>query len=663
MRRPYTRRALIRDAARVAAGVVGAGVLARSALAESPLPLRADIHFGGGQARGEWSDGRNVWLSVLGGRVAGVGQGAAYLGLPRGTSSAARAQPCPIFLLDRDCTEQHQEMVFTVSTQSAAVGLVLAGTSTTTYHSVTIEGGWLTLAMRGRADAVVLRSVAVPPLVPGRAYRLVVNLEGFRLSARVEPYGRVLPWQLQVLLEPPPGMVGVLMAGGPGTQPTTLRVLSYTLRSATSARTPMRAQALLGGAPDTSDLAHPIQRVRVVCERPASVAIEVASDPGLRDLVDRSPVYQVSVAPYAADYRFALPAKGWLWWRARLRAPSGAETVTAAQRVGMPDPQKPLVLAAASCSQLWASRSYVGLTRLLEEAASGTPAILAFEGDMGYSSNWRDQCYVVEPDYWDDRVLRFMGDEEFVRFREAVPTCFTMDDHDYGYVNNADRTTLAPWTIDRFNGIHADPSDAGYFDWRYGDVHCMTLDGRRYCDPVTEPESSAKTKLGASQKARLREVLAASEVNLFVLFSADCWASRGTPPGHDTFLTGWVDEFRELMTLFHTTQLAGKRVLIVSGDAHGQRIHYHPDPAGRAGTARSPVIEFICSGLRARDWSMATRGDPTLDPQRSITGHSGLGLIEIDPPWVPGRRVALRAVNGDAGPLDLFPPLVVGVGV
>lgn len=637
----------------------------RSAISgSSPLPLRADIGFGDGAARNDWSDGRHEWLGVLSGRATGVEGGSAFLELPYGSQHSASAQPCPVFLLDRDCSVLHQELVFSVTTDSAGVGLLWGATSTTSYSSVTVAGGWLELAQRERSTAVVLDSAKVPPLDPGKAYRLIVTQGEARMSARVEPYAQPLPWQLQVAHPATQGMVGVLMVGGPGTLPTTLRMTDYKLRAAQSAATPIRARSLLGGAPDTSDPARSMQRVRVICERPATVVLEVADDPAFATVVDTSPPLSASLPPYGVDYRFPLPAVGDRWWRARLRAATGgAETVTEPQRVGMPDPTKKLVLAASSCSQLWAAKPYLGLSRLLHEAASATPAIMAFEGDLGYSSNWRDQCYVVEPDYWDDRVLRFLGDPEFTAFRASVPTCFTLDDHDYGFVNNADETTLKQWTIDRFNRIHADPSDAGYLDWRYGDVACMTLDGRRYCDPVTDIETPRKSKLGAAQKARLSQLLTTSDAKMFVLFSADCWASRGTPPGDDSFLAGWVTESTELMTLFHTTQLRGKRVLILSGDAHGQRIHYHPDPAGRPRTTRAPVIEFICSGLRAGDWSMATEGDPTLDPLRSVTGRSGLGLIEIDPPGTARRQVVIRSINGDAGKLDLFPQLVVRFGV
>ncbi len=114
------------------------------------------------------------------------------------------------------------------------------------------------------------------------------------------------------------------------------------------------------------------------------------------------------------------------------------------------------------------------------------------------------------------------------------------------------------------------------------------------------------------------------------------------------------------MTAFMDAQLRGVRVVILSGDAHGLRIHHHPDPAARAQAAGLSIVEFVCSGLSPRSWEPATADDQTLDPQRSVMHHRGLGMIDIDPAGTLGRSVTLRAISGDqGGPDDLFPPLVL----
>ncbi len=241
--------------------------------------------------------------------------------------------------------------------------------------------------------------------------------------------------------------------------------------------------------------------------------------------------------------------------------------------------------------------------------------------------------------------------------RHRGPVGFTGDDHDYCQQNNAPPSRFPAWSLPLWNHVHADPSTLGYYDVRFGDVHCVTLDGRRYADPVGQPNTPAKTKLGATQRDWLESRLATTDASLAVVYSADIFASRPNP---DCFLFGWPDEYRRLMTAFMDAQLRGVRVVILSGDAHGLRIHHHPDPAARAQAAGLSIVEFVCSGLSPRSWEPATTDDGTLDPLRTVMQHRGLGMIDIDPAGTPGRSVTLRAISGEeGGPDDLFPPLVL----
>jgi phosphodiesterase/alkaline phosphatase D-like protein len=286
-----------------------------------------------------------------------------------------------------------------------------------------------------------------------------------------------------------------------------------------------------------------------------------------------------------------------------------------------------------------------------------------FEGDMGYANNRYHSCYLAEEDYFADRFTRFLADPRFVALRRRTPVGFIMDDHDYGPRNNADRTTVKPWTYHLWNRMHADPSTDGYFDFRIGDVHCITLDGRRYADPVWYPNRPGKTKLGPRQFAWMQSILESSDAGLFVVFSADTFASRYLRPGStvipDCFIGGWPGEYERAMTVFGRVQAGGRRVVILSGDAHSLRIHYHP-PGGPVRPGAPAVVEFVCSGLRPRHWFGAAPGDPTLDPLRNVLGHAGGGMLTVDPASATTRTVALRAISGErAGPTDLFPPLVV----
>ena len=180
--------------------------------------------------------------------------------------------------------------------------------------------------------------------------------------------------------------------------------------------------------------------------------------------------------------------------------------------------------------------------------------------------------------------------------------------------------------------MHADWSEIGYFDW-FADLHCLTLDNRRYADrPSSEPDANI-SRLGAEQFGWMETILNGSDAEIFLLFSAGIFASRrGT---NDCYLFGWRREYDRAMSLFHDVQLGGKRVVIVSGDAHG---------------LESIIIQIPLSGRKqpaSPSWSSSARGsrrERGRPPSRAIRpsmqlahvmGTSGLGLVVSIRPAFP----------------------------
>jgi phosphodiesterase/alkaline phosphatase D-like protein len=622
--------------------------LVTEAEAQAREVFRTD--FSGRRAAADWSHGTSRFLTRFPERV-GVREQAGQIQLPRTLATAGASQPVPTFLLDHDTALPTLTMRFSASGHAAKPGLVFGAMSIFAYHAVTIEEGALVLSRFERSRRVVLHRSHAIPLAAGHIYELQVAVTPGRIRARVGRGGvaSLGRYQLDVRENVAHGMTGVLLVGEPGRPETTVRLRSLKLATLDQPRrTPMRPVYLLSGAPDQSGHT----ALRIGAERASRITFEWTHDPSFRSKQVRT----VSAGAWPHTARTSISTEQETWWRAVIEDPhTGEHHQTAVQRIRPHRSSEKLVMAAASCAQLWDAPDYHGLHRFLAEAAPAPPAVLAYQGDFGYPSNSHASCLRAEPDFYQDRISRFLSDPNFTALRERMPVAFTMDDHEYGPQNNCNRTTLYPWTIELWNKMHADPSDHGYLEWRTGDVHCLTLDGRRYSDPPSRPESSAKTKLGATQKAWLKQTMLRSQAELFVVFSADIFASRN---GDDCWLYGWSTEYQELMTFFHELQLDGKRVVIVSGDAHGMRVHNHPDPESRPGAPS--VVEFICSGLRARTWSMERAGDQTLDPERRVSGKSGLGMIVIDPPGEPDRNVHLRAIAGDPGtPLDMFPPLTL----
>jgi hypothetical protein len=652
------------------AGVAGAGILIGDRLlaGDASVPRLADhahvFRAAFPEARStHWGEG---WAPLhFDGRIAAEG-GVATFDVPVGLRGTAPHQPMPVQLLDRECRECEQLATLAASDATLRPGIMVGGRGPFAFHAVTVEGARLVVARYDRESREILAQAPLRKLSADRSIHLRLVYAGGRIRARAWPAEASEPgWQVDLPADLDGGTPGLVAVHPKSLEPSTLTVSRYELGvDVPFAPTPPVALVTLNGIPTTGGSGTPQAIARVWSAYPAHVTFEWSVDPGFR-AADAAPETVVSRGPLTAAHVLALPAGQSLWWRARLRSSTSAATVvTDPHEVAPHAPDAPLVMLAASCAHLTGPPPNAGFTRLLE-AAGSRPSCLVFQGDAGYANNRVDACYARTPDFFADRFARFLSDPAFAALRRRVPTGFTIDDHDYGPENNSDRTTVDRWAIDLWNRIHADPTSDGYFDFRFGDVHCLTLDGRRYADPVGAPDTPEKTKLGPAQLAWLRRTMSGSDAGLFVVFSADSFARRENPRHPellgarlDCFFTGWPAEYRRVMTLFMDTQLRGKRVIVLSGDAHGLRVHHHPDPGRRPRAAALHVVELICSGLRPREWSGPVPTDPTLDPERHVIGHPGAGLIEIDPPRTRGRSVTLRAVNArEADPVDAFPPL------
>jgi hypothetical protein len=594
--------------------------------------------------------------------------GAGTFQVPTGLEGTATAQPMPVQLLDHDCAGCEQLVTFSVSDRTLRPGLMALGHGPFEFLGVTAEQGRLILAAYGREQRSVIADARAVPVGAGIAYhmRMLVDDEPGRLRATIWPETADEPEpQLDQPVAVTRGTPGYLLVHPESLHACTARVTFYAVRSARPfSPTPPALVAAISGIP-SGPAAATRSIARVWSAYPAHISFEWSDDDAPADLV-RMPARAVMEPPYTTSVRLPAGARP-LRWRARLRSPtSGAELVTPLYEILPHDERQPLVMLAASCVQLTGVPPNAGFRRLLA-AAPRRPAGLVFQGDAGYANNSHDSCYSEAEDYFADRFGRFMSDVDFAGLRRTVPTGFTADDHDYGH-NNANKTTVEPWAIDLWNRIHADPTTLDYFDFRFGDVHALTLDGRRYADPVMEPNTERKTKLGFRQLDWMRRVMRESDAAMFVVFSADSFALRENlhpRPGRpalvlDCFQAGWPADYRRIISFFMDLQLEGRRVVILSGDAHGLRVHYHPDPLGRPTAARLSIVEMICAGLRPRSWAGAVPTDPSLDRRRYVVGHPGAGMIVIDPPEGRSRRVTLRAINGRANePPDAFPPLRV----
>jgi hypothetical protein len=606
-----------------------------------------------------WGQG---WLFLHYNRDRGVRSGWGYLRLPQGLDTTAPDQPIPGFLVDHECLDCEVSLEFRVDNPTLRPGVLVRGLGPHDFCGVTVEDDRIVCSAFTRASRQLLASAPIRRLAAARRYELRIRARGPRIQASFVPAGVPPDWQLDIALSEPQrdGSPGVLLLHPTNLDLATIEVARYEVTAAAFEATPPRITYLLCGPPELSDAGHRAT-LRAGASLPSDIRFEWANESGFR-LAEGTKWIRADTPPYTAAAAAELNASGTIYWRAILRSRStGKTTVSDPQSISLPDPTEQLTLLAGSCVQFYQEQPTYGYRRLTASSPT-TPALMIFQGDLGYANNRFHSCYAAEEDFFADRFIRFLADPLFGELRSVVPTGFTLDDHDYGPRNNADRTTIAPWVAPLWDRIGADPSDRGYFDVVFGDIHCFTLDGRRYADPITSPNTPIKTKLGAAQRSWLEQRFRSSDANLFVIFSGDIFASRYTVPHSsnvpDCFSGGWPNEYRALMSLFFAAQDAGRRVVILSGDAHGLRVHYHRRPSHT--DTDSPVVEFICSGLRPRRWSGAATGDPTLDPQRNVLGRAGAGLLTVDSLATPDRQVTLRAISGDdGGSPDLFPPLIL----
>jgi PhoD-like phosphatase len=666
--RRLTRAQALTGGAVVAAGAALAVRRLTEGSAPEPVLSRAAHRYARDFTRAPQGRGWGAEWAPLQDRRASVGDGAALFDVPQGLTGTAADQPMPVHLLDHGCAGSEQLATFSITRDSLRPGLLLRSDGPFEFLGVTAEGGRLVAAAYGRERRQVLASRPAIAVAAGAPVHLRVRADGARLRATLWHQGDSEPApQIDTAAAARRGGCGVLVVHPPDLRPGRLELRRYALGTDSPfTPTPPCPIMALSGIPQVDADGTGGTLVRVWSAFPATATIEWSEGPALTSPVALPPA-RLTRPPYTHAARIPLAGGGPRYWRATLRSPSSGATVrTAVQRVRTYAGPEPLVLLAASCSQLTGPAPNAGYARLLE-AAPAVPSALVYQGDIGYPNNRTESCYAAAPDYFADRFGRLLADPNWAALRAVVPVGFTMDDHDYGPMNNADRTTVEPWTWELWNRIHADPTPLGYFDFRMGDVHCLTLDGRRYCDPITTPNGPAKTKLGSRQLEWMQRILETSDAAMFVVFSADIFASRFNPrdhkPNDDCFLSGWPDEYRRVMALFMDVQLGGRRVVVLSGDAHGLRIHYHPDPRGRAEARTLSVVEFICSGLRPGLYAAADPADPTVDPRRHVIGHPGAGMLIVEPPGSPGRSITLRAINVvRARPPDAFPPLRLGFG-
>ncbi|HVM36355.1 MAG TPA: alkaline phosphatase D family protein [Actinomycetota bacterium] len=284
------------------------------------------------------------------------------------------------------------------------------------------------------------------------------------------------------------------------------------------------------------------------------------------------------------------------------------------------------------------------------------PDFFLHQGDFGYVSN---RALAHAPDCYHDHWTRMIVEDNFTAMTREVPILLTRDDEEYGG-NDANRNTRKKFSAYAHGAMHANPSNRP-FDFRYGDIHFFNIDCRRYATGKSIADEK-RTKLGDRQKRwlkqRMREVAKSGEAGLLIVCSPVAFGSDFSPASwRRTYATEWA----ELIDFFDSLDAA---VLIVSGDAHGHRIHEYPQKSIPTNLPR--VLEFQSAGTEQNRWSDGIDRDILVKRSKG----PGFGLVEIGPEQeTNGQRVrtlTLTAVRSEDGSAH-WPPsnylIVRGVGI
>ena len=418
-----------------------------------------------------------------------------------------------------------------------------------------------------------------------------------------------------------PGTPGILLVHPESRRSCDALVTSYALGSGRPfGPTPPALVATISGIP-----CGPPGRTRSIARvwsaYPAHVSFEWSYQDTLGSPV-RTPETAVLEPPYTSSVNLPAGARP-VRWQARLRsASSGAEIVSQPHEIAPHDPAQPLVMLAASCVQLTGVPANEGFGRL-EAAAPRAPAALVFQGDAGYANNAHDACYAQAPGLL-RRPLRAASCPTPTSPACARTVAGRLHDGRPRLRAAQQRRQAPPSSRGRRrSGTASTPTrrPLEYFDFR---VRRRALpDARRA--PVRRPGRRA-------QHRRARRSSGIRAVRLDARHPADERrrdvrrlhrpTSSRTRENLRTPTRGAGDRLlhhrlagrvpAEHGASSWTPAAGAARVLILSGDAHGLRVHYHPDPRWPAG--RRPAVrggDRSAPGCAPRLWSGAVPTDPS----------------------------------------------------
>ncbi len=565
-------------------------------------------------------------------------------------------RPNPVLVLDHDVADVDVRATLSTSNATARIGVAARATGYADYYVAYLSpDNLLRIGRCGHHDVKNLGKKKMG-YVANRRYRIRLQVRGsgpVRLRAKAWPAGTAEPlkWAIEVIDGGPDalttkGAFGLFFQHATNRRSSTARVIDFAARSEGRGTTTTPSITFSFTGPPRASTITAVAASAV----PAEMWFEVARDAAFAQPVHRTVAKRTNralVVKGRLDFS-SFGESSLVYWRALARR--GGVTVvgpTSSFRTG-PAAGLPVRFTFGSCTR-WQPTP----KRSFEHARLKLPDFYLHQGDFGYVLS---KVIAQASDTYHDHWTRMLLDPGIAALTREVPLGLARDDAEYG-VNRADGTTLRPFTIRAHDAMNGNPGP--YYETRYGDVSVFSIDCRGFSTGKGVP-AETRSKLGDAQKRWLKDSMRAAvadQMALLVVSSPMAFGSDASPEGwrrHYTF------EWSELVDFFQTL---GAPVLILSGDAHGHRLHEFPQKNLSPDVPR--IVEIVSSGTEQN------RFFDDIDPQFLIkkAKGSGFGLVELGAEQDVGgqrtRTLTLTAVKtSDGTPFWTASYLVVrGVGL
>lgn len=627
----------------IAAALAGAGTVALGGPAAA-LGNRSDVIFDDHFARKDGPGWGRSWFNQRYGRAWGIRGGKAFYRLPALENNVDH-RPNPVLILDKDVAEVDLRTTFRTNNRTASFGLVARAVGYSDMYVLHVGPRSHLRIVRCsmlREKRIARRRISV---LENTRYHLRFQVSGsgpVRLRAKMWPVGYVEPaaWTLEgtdtdaaALLGS--GPFGFSFSHGRDGRGVTTQVEQLIARSSSrpAISKPSITYALAGPAHSNGG------RIDVVAKSaiPARIGFQYGTDPTFTNQTYTIDAVQTRSRALTVKARLDLEILGnaaVVHWRA-FATRKGTLVYGPPASFRRPQKQLPVRFAFGACTR-WSKKPH----RSFEQARLKLADLFLHQGDFGYAPH---RVIDQAPDTYQDLWVRMLADPHLAALTREAPFGFYRDDADYGR-NQSDRNTLRRFTIDAHGELNANPSN-DYFEFRHGDIHFFCLDCRRYSTGKTErPED--RSKLGSAQTEWLRgKMIAArdSGAGLLVVASPQAFGSDATP---GAWRRAYQREWRELIDFFEGLEAP---VLIISGDAHAQRLYEFPQKSLPSSTPR--IVEFLSAGTEH------SRFQDEIDSQFLLPNAdakvAGFGLVEVGPEQNVGgeksRTLTLTAVRSSDG--------------